>query len=724
MPKRNRLLASVAMPLLSMSLLVPDVHAAMPTIANPQVESNSNIVRVQDQAPGLPGQAEEELKQRRPKGAPEGEGGKRPEPEQREPKKERPPEPEMKPQREPEAPRPPKAEAAPEMRPAEPAPKREPQPEPEQVKPRPAPKAEAPVEPKPEPEAAPKPAPKREAPAAEEPAARKAPAEQPAEAPAPKPAPKAAEPAPKAEAPVEPKPEPKPVPPKPAEAAPPAAERPAKERPAGERPRPQNGEAAPVRPGTPPVPPAPGAEAAPGTPQPAPGTPPAPPVPGAEPQQRSDAPAVAPAAPGTQPVVAAPKTPEEIQRAKKIADNPASATGPVVLPVENGAAVLDSAKEAPAAVAPVQAGQPGAPRDRRSLQRSGAAPVEGQAVQPALAPTAPPPPPPTSDAAAQAAPDGQRAPTIRIENFAGQRGERLNERPRFEDPRGWQDVRRADDNRTIIQIDNRTFVRHDDSERFIDDGYRPEYERLPGGRTREIYQRDNGIQIVTVRNRYGEVIQRSRVDRGGREYVLFYAPELADERDDRDYQWRDPGDELPPMRLTIPVNQYIIDTTSDPDRDYYRFLEQPPVERVERVYSVDEVRYSARIRDKVRRIDLDTITFATGSADIPMNQASSLRKVADAIKKVLDRDPAETFLIEGHTDAVGSAESNLVLSDRRAESVARVLTDAFGIPPENMVTQGYGETYLKVKTDGPEQQNRRVTIRRITALVKPVAQNQ
>jgi hypothetical protein len=49
------------------------------------------------------------------------------------------------------------------------------------------------------------------------------------------------------------------------------------------------------------------------------------------------------------------------------------------------------------------------------------------------------------------------------------------------------------------------------------------------------------------------------------------------------------------------------------DRDYYDFLREPPVEPVERVYSLNEVKYSARIRDKVRRIDLDTVTFATAA---------------------------------------------------------------------------------------------------------------
>ena len=137
------------------------------------------------------------------------------------------------------------------------------------------------------------------------------------------------------------------------------------------------------------------------------------------------------------------------------------------------------------------------------------------------------------------------------------------------------------------------------------------------------------------------------------------------------------------------------------------------------MYSVDEVKYSARIRDKVRRIDLDTITFETGSAEITRDQASSLRQVATAIGDLLERDPGETFLIEGHTDAVGSDESNLVLSDERAGSVASVLSDLFEIPAENLVTQGYGERYLKIDTDGPARENRRVTIRRITPLVRP-----
>jgi outer membrane protein OmpA-like peptidoglycan-associated protein len=59
-------------------------------------------------------------------------------------------------------------------------------------------------------------------------------------------------------------------------------------------------------------------------------------------------------------------------------------------------------------------------------------------------------------------------------------------------------------------------------------------------------------------------------------------------------------------------------------------------------------------------------------------------------------------------------ENNLSLSDRRAETVARVLTDEFGVPPENLVTQGYGESNLLIETEGPEIRNRRVEFMRIT----------
>src|SRR5690606_2423015 len=119
----------------------------------------------------------------------------------------------------------------------------------------------------------------------------------------------------------------------------------------------------------------------------------------------------------------------------------------------------------------------------------------------------------------------------------------------------------------------------------------------------------------------------------------------------------------------------------------------------------------------MRRIDLDNINFDTGSFDVAADQYDKLERVARVLRRVIERDPTEVFLIEGHTDAIGSEEDNLSLSDHRAESVAHILVEHFEIPIENLSTQGYGEQYLKVDTQEAERANRRVSVRRITPLL-------
>ncbi|WP_163267957.1 OmpA family protein [Chelativorans alearense] len=280
-------------------------------------------------------------------------------------------------------------------------------------------------------------------------------------------------------------------------------------------------------------------------------------------------------------------------------------------------------------------------------------------------------------------------------------------------------VEEYNDNRTIVEINNNIYVQSPDYDRLARQDDQVFYEELGGERVREVIERPDGTRVITVRNRYGDVIRRVRVLPDGSEYVLVYVPE---ERYDEVLVFEDPSYGLPPLQLTIPVSEYVLeaDEVEDPDR-YYTFLQQPPVEPVRRLYSLEEVKYSARVRDTVRRIDLDTIEFEFGSARIEESEIADLEAVAEAMLRMLEENPAETFLIEGHTDAVGSETANLALSDRRAEAVAVALTNVFDVPPENLVTQGYGEQYLKVETQEPERLNRRVAIRRITPLVTPVA---
>ena len=108
----------------------------------------------------------------------------------------------------------------------------------------------------------------------------------------------------------------------------------------------------------------------------------------------------------------------------------------------------------------------------------------------------------------------------------------------------------------------------------------------------------------------------------------------------------------------------------------------------------------------------------TGSAAIKPEQARSLARIGTAIQDMIKADPRTVILVEGHTDAVGSASYNLALSDRRAETVALALTEYFGVPPENMVVQGYGESALKIQTEADEPANRRAVVRNITALLR------
>ncbi|MGZ5854535.1 MAG: OmpA family protein, partial [Xanthobacteraceae bacterium] len=175
----------------------------------------------------------------------------------------------------------------------------------------------------------------------------------------------------------------------------------------------------------------------------------------------------------------------------------------------------------------------------------------------------------------------------------------------------------------------------------------------------------------------------------------------------------------------IPRDRYIVDYGGAPPALIYQTLEAPPVDYIERPYSLDEIRYSAPLRDRMPRVDLNTVTFESGSWELTPDQIDKLAGIAETLNRIISQNPQEVFLIEGHTDAVGPAEDNLSLSDRRAESVAIALTQQFNVPAENLSTQGYGEQYLLIPTQGPEPANRRVTVRRITPLLNgPQAQAQ
>jgi OmpA-OmpF porin, OOP family len=265
--------------------------------------------------------------------------------------------------------------------------------------------------------------------------------------------------------------------------------------------------------------------------------------------------------------------------------------------------------------------------------------------------------------------------------------------------------------RIIVRDPNgQSFVRHDEMDRFRF-GARDIQTRQVGGETQTIVIRPDGSQIITVSGRDGQLLRRMRRDQQGREIIII------------DNTYRDPRSvggfyvDLPPPVINIPYDRYIVDADDASPDLIYDTMEAPPVERLDRRYSLDEIRYSPSVRMLMPSIDLNSINFDTGSWVIPPDQAAKLQSIADGLNRAITRNPREVFLIEGHTDAVGNDVDNLSLSDRRAESAAELLTQQFQVPAENLTSQGYGSQYLKEQTDGPSRVNRRVTIRRITPLL-------
>jgi outer membrane protein OmpA-like peptidoglycan-associated protein len=174
---------------------------------------------------------------------------------------------------------------------------------------------------------------------------------------------------------------------------------------------------------------------------------------------------------------------------------------------------------------------------------------------------------------------------------------------------------------------------------------------------------------------------------------------------------------LPPPRVTIPAEKYIVGYEDASDEDLYEALDAPLVDDLDRAYSLAEIRDNYELRAHLRSINIDSIHFESGAWEVPPDQRYKLERIARVIMRLLERNSEAVIMIAGHTDAVGSDEDNASLADRRATAVAEVLTERFDVPAENLVTQGYGEQHLRIDTQGPEPRNRRVAILNITRLM-------
>jgi outer membrane protein OmpA-like peptidoglycan-associated protein len=129
--------------------------------------------------------------------------------------------------------------------------------------------------------------------------------------------------------------------------------------------------------------------------------------------------------------------------------------------------------------------------------------------------------------------------------------------------------------------------------------------------------------------------------------------------------------------------------------------------RATRSLSTSEREEIATIAKDKPKIDLE-INFDYNSADISAKSLPSVQALGRALSNPDLK--GSTFIVAGHTDAVGGEAYNQDLSERRADSIKRYLTDKFGIAGSDLVTVGYGKTKLKDPSNPTAEVNRRVQV--------------
>jgi outer membrane protein OmpA-like peptidoglycan-associated protein len=129
--------------------------------------------------------------------------------------------------------------------------------------------------------------------------------------------------------------------------------------------------------------------------------------------------------------------------------------------------------------------------------------------------------------------------------------------------------------------------------------------------------------------------------------------------------------------------------------------------RSTRSLSLGEREEVAQLAANKPKIDLE-IHFDYNSAEIAKTSVQAVQELGKALS-----DPSlkgSTFVVAGHTDAQGTEQYNQGLSERRADTIKRYLTEKYGINGSDLVTVGYGESKPKDANAPMDPTNRRVQV--------------
>jgi outer membrane protein OmpA-like peptidoglycan-associated protein len=129
--------------------------------------------------------------------------------------------------------------------------------------------------------------------------------------------------------------------------------------------------------------------------------------------------------------------------------------------------------------------------------------------------------------------------------------------------------------------------------------------------------------------------------------------------------------------------------------------------RKTRSLSIGERQEIAELAASKPKIDLE-IQFDYNSADISKGSVTAVQELGKALSDASLK--GSTFVVAGHTDAVGGEAYNQDLSERRADTIKKYLTEKYGITGSNLVTVGYGKTRPKDVNAPMDPANRRVQV--------------
>ncbi len=162
--------------------------------------------------------------------------------------------------------------------------------------------------------------------------------------------------------------------------------------------------------------------------------------------------------------------------------------------------------------------------------------------------------------------------------------------------------------RTIYTEPDRIIIRDPSGQQYVrgNDLYRFRYgardiqTETVGGETRTVVIRPDGSRIITVVGNDGRLLRRIRRDERGREIIII------------DNSYRDPRAvggfyvDLPPPVVSMPYDRYIVSADEASPEVIYDTMVAPPVQRIDRRYSLDEIRYSPNVRMQMPSIDVNS----------------------------------------------------------------------------------------------------------------------